>query len=262
VNSQAAPSNGVIIGNRKPDLNSQLNFLKLTSKQVNYAGGGTQQNYDFDDMVQGEWHHHAVVKSGSNLQYYRDGVFVGTRAITKFPDGPFPFYMGGDPAGSTSEHFKGFIDDVVLYNRALISTEIVEVMNATDISRMDAWRMLYFGTTASSGTAADDYDANFDGESNLLEFATNQNPHASTLTSTLATVNGANIEFRYTRSKAAMTDGISFNVAWSDSLQPGSWSTTGVTESLESESSEAQQVLAVVPMGTSKARFLHLKITP
>jgi len=119
VNSQAAPTNGVIIGNRKPDLNSQLNFLKLTSKQVNYAGGGTQQNYDFNDMVQNEWHHHAVVKSGTNLLYYRDGAFVGTRAITKLPDGPFPFYMGGDPAGSTSEHFKGFIDDVVLYAGAL-----------------------------------------------------------------------------------------------------------------------------------------------
>jgi hypothetical protein len=263
VNNQAPADNGVILGNRYPQIDSNNNFCKLTTSKVDSVLGGSGQNIDFDpDIPQNGWHHHAVVKSGSTLTYYRDGGFVDSREITTVADGTFPFYIGGDPVGSSSEHFQGFIDDVVLYDRALSPSEVAGVMNAPDTTRQEDWRLLHFSTSANSGSAADDFDANFDGESNLLEFATNQNPHAATLTSTLATVNGANIEFRYTRSKAAMADGMSFEVNWSDTLEPDSWSISGVTESVESENSEEEHVVAKVPMGASGARFMHLEASP
>ncbi len=39
------------------------------------------------------------------------------------------------------------------------------------LTPLQSWRQLYFGTTANSGTAADTFDADFDGLQNLLEYA-------------------------------------------------------------------------------------------
>ena len=69
--------------------------------------------------------------------------------------------------------------------------------------------------------------ANKDGETNFLEFATGQNPNAATPARRLLVKNGANLEFTYTRSKAAVTDGVTFAVEWSDTLAAGSWSSVG-----------------------------------
>ncbi|MDA7881626.1 LamG domain-containing protein [Akkermansiaceae bacterium] len=132
------------------------------------------------------------------------------------------------------------------------------------LSGLEAWRFEYFGTTVNSGTAAESYDANFDGESNLLEFATGQNPHAKTLAGTPVEMNGNNLKFRYTRSKAAMADGINFAVEWSDNLLAGSWSTTGVVDTLDTENpgnSEVENRVVSIPKGSEGTRFARLRVT-
>lgn len=48
------------------------------------------------------------------------------------------------------------------------------------LSALDGWRYIHFGTFTNSGNAADLFDANGDGESNFMEYATGQNPHAAT----------------------------------------------------------------------------------
>ena len=121
--------------------------------------------------------------------------------------------------------------------------------------------MLHFGTDELTG--ADGFDANFDGESNLLEFATGQNPHANTLARKEMEMNGANLEFRYTRSKAATEDGIQFAVQWSDTLLPGSWSIAGVTDIPDTGNpgdSELENWIATLPTGSEGKRFIHLKV--
>ena len=123
-----------------------------------------------------------------------------------------------------------------------------------------SWRYQYFGTIANSGNAADSYDANGDGEPNLMEFATGQDPHAATLTRTTLVTNGTTLEFTYTRSKAALADGVIFNAKYSDSLAPSSWSSAAVTEQILSDSSTEQTVRASVPAGSGK-RFLQLQVT-
>jgi hypothetical protein len=126
------------------------------------------------------------------------------------------------------------------------------------------WRFTYFGTTANSGIAADTVDANDDGESNLMEFATGQDPNAGTTTTTPVAINGANLEFRYSRSHAAIADGILFAVEWSDTLLGGSWSSAGVMDSLDPENpgdSVVENRIARVPVGVSGRRFLHLNVT-
>lgn len=132
------------------------------------------------------------------------------------------------------------------------------------MSEQEGWRLEYFGTTANTGPAADDSDANLDGESNLLEFATGQNPHVPTRLSTPLTMNANSVQFHYPRSKAALADGITFAVKWSDTLQSDDWNTVGVTSMIDPQNpgdSEVDNIIATVPMSLTGKRFIRLEVT-
>ncbi len=128
---------------------------------------------------------------------------------------------------------------------------------------IEQWRFTNFGTIANIGNAADLSDTNNDGELNLMEFATGQNPNAATSAATGMARNGAIIEFTCTRSLAAMSDGVIFTVEWSDTLTPGSWSTTGVSApTILSDNGTTQQIKVTVPSGSGVTkRFVHLRVT-
>jgi hypothetical protein len=132
------------------------------------------------------------------------------------------------------------------------------------VSELQVWRYEHFRTTDGSGTAADDFDANFDGESNLLEFATGQDPYANTLVSTPVDMIGNEIEFRYSCSKEALVDGMIFTVEWSDTLLPGSWKRDGVDDNPDSENPgtvELEHRVANVPAGSEGRRFIRLRVS-
>jgi hypothetical protein len=74
--------------------------------------------------------------------------------------------------------------------------------------------------------------------------------------------NGANLEFTYTRSKAAVLDGLAFTVEWSDTLLPGSWSNLDVTESTFQQTDTLETRRALMPRGTTGSRFVRLRIAP
>ncbi len=127
---------------------------------------------------------------------------------------------------------------------------------------MQSWRLTWFGTISNSGTAADTFDANGDGELNLLEYATAQNPTAASLATLAAVRNAGTVAITYTRSKAAFTAGVTFTVEWSDTLAANSWSATGVTESILTDDGTMQTVKATVPAGSGiPVRFARLKVT-
>ncbi|WP_411845034.1 hypothetical protein AAFN60_14195 [Roseibacillus persicicus] len=124
------------------------------------------------------------------------------------------------------------------------------------------WRLFYFGSTANMGVGADEFDANGDGESNLLEFATGQNPNGNTLAVFELTGDLPILDFSYPRSVEAVEDGMVFVVEWSDTLLPGSWSTAGVADVLNSMypgTSEVENRLASVPAGSDR-RFVRLRV--
>lgn len=125
----------------------------------------------------------------------------------------------------------------------------------------ETWRFTNFGTTANTGTTADTSDANKDGESNFLEFGTGQNPNASSINTTSLVRKGAYLEFTYTRSKVALTDGVTYTVAWSDSLSATSWSSIGVAEQILTDNGIVQTVKATLPVGTGNRRFVHLSLS-
>lgn len=71
-----------------------------------------------------EWHHLAATYNGTVLRLFVDGVQVARRNVTTpIRASARPLFIGGNPLWG--EFFKGTIDDVRLYNRALSDIEIL-----------------------------------------------------------------------------------------------------------------------------------------
>ncbi|MFZ4766008.1 MAG: hypothetical protein ACOYMN_13745 [Roseimicrobium sp.] len=96
-----------------------------------------------------------------------------------------------------------------------------------------------------------------------MEFATAQNPTAATTAATPLTRSGAALDFTHTRSLAALADGVSLTVEWSDTLAPGSWSTAGVSApAIVSDNGVTQQVKVTIASGHEvMRRFVRLRLT-
>lgn len=129
----------------------------------------------------------------------------------------------------------------------------VTVTTASNLSPIEQWRQTHFGSTTNNDTT----DSNNDGESNLLEYATGQNPLSSTRTTTTLTKNGNLLDFIYIKNKSA-TD-VTYTVEWSDTLSNNSWSSANVT-TIQSDNGSTQQIKASMPAGITR-RFARLKIT-
>ncbi len=77
-------------------------------------------------ITSGEWHHLVLIKSGSTLLYYQDGILLGTAtdntSLTCNTQNSNPIYIG--KRDLNTRYFTGFIDDLVFYNRALSADEV------------------------------------------------------------------------------------------------------------------------------------------
>lgn len=280
--AEAGFANGsIMVGNRYGGSGTEsLEFIKITPAQAIFVNGelADREFQNYADITNDGWHHYAMVKTGTSYQWYVDGVAQGAPVTINYSeDNPIPVNIGGDDDDATAggregEHFKGSIDDVALYDRPLTPAEIQGVRDGNygflpPNTAQEDWRQLHFGTTENVGIAADSFDANSDGESNLLEFATGQNPLADNRAETSVTLNGAVLEFRYTRGTAAIGDGFHFSVKWSDTLLPGSWSAVGVIDSPapgdpeNPGSPEFEDRVATMPAGAGR-RFVHLEVSP
>ncbi len=76
------------------------------------------------------WTHIAVTYDGANLRFYVNGVLRGTVARTgNIASNNGAIRIGGNNS-SLQEFFRGLIDDVRIYNRALTAAQITADMNA------------------------------------------------------------------------------------------------------------------------------------
>jgi hypothetical protein len=127
-------------------------------------------------------------------------------------------------------------------------------------THQELWRFANFGSYASDASAADSADPDGDGLSNLIEYALGTAPNASGVIPASLALNGANLEYTYTRSTAAKDNGVTYQIEWSETLEAGSWSTETVTQQITSTEGALETVKASVPAGTGGKRFLRLRV--
>jgi hypothetical protein len=123
-------NNDTILGNRyggTPTPGSGQ-FIKFTPQRFEFYNDDPDylQGINYTSIPTDVWIHHAVVKDGTSLTYYRNGEVVGSNTITKTMD-PNPFGMGGDATNSV-ERWRGYMSDVRLYTKALSAAEVLGAM--------------------------------------------------------------------------------------------------------------------------------------
>jgi hypothetical protein len=128
-------------------------------------------------------------------------------------------------------------------------------------THQELWRFTNFGSYASENSGADSEDPDHDGLNNLLEYALGLNPNASGVIPASLALNGANLEYTYTRSTAAKDNGVAYQIEWSDTLEAGSWRTETVTEQITTTQGALETVKASISAGTGAKRFLRLRVS-
>ncbi len=137
--NQATPSNDIVIGNRYDDAGQNTvprEFIKFTPRQFEYhmdSAFSDNMRYAPDNDIPSYdvWMHHALVKVGTELTYFRNGEIANTGELTQSmlsPD-PFPFYMGGQDGRET---WAGYLSNVQLYESGLTGADIQTVMMSND----------------------------------------------------------------------------------------------------------------------------------
>ena len=83
-----------------------------------------------NSYVNGQWQHGVVTFDGSNVRLYVNGIQIASTSTTTVPDiqGNQPFRIGANSL-SISDIFKGDIDEVGVWNKALSSSEIAKIKN-------------------------------------------------------------------------------------------------------------------------------------
>jgi uncharacterized membrane protein len=137
-------------------------------------------------------------------------------------------------------------------------------------TRLTSWQLQYFGTdfgwpmgvVLTDLRFMDENDPDGDGIPNLLEFATGQHPlNSTTPVQSFTRGTGGECIFTYQRSNAAVADGLLFTVQHNATLDPGGWSSLGVTETILSDDGTLQTVKATIPAPTGGSCFTRLQVT-
>lgn len=124
--------NDIIVGNRYNSSGADFaprQFIKFTPSKFEWHGNATGENLDYDSVIPaGEWMHHAVVKDGDSLTYYRNGSEATSRTITLQMDFPMPLNFGGGPGAAAGENWSGFLSEVRTYDHALSAGEVAALV--------------------------------------------------------------------------------------------------------------------------------------
>ncbi|MDB6069617.1 MAG: hypothetical protein JWL81_788, partial [Verrucomicrobiales bacterium] len=113
-------NNDIILGNRFNASGTEFvpsQFIKFTSRAFEWNVNGAGQGIDYPDLVPGVWAHHAVVKQGTALFYYRNGVLTGSSTIATVPNEALPVHFGG--GANALEAWRGALSDVRIFNGTL-----------------------------------------------------------------------------------------------------------------------------------------------
>jgi alpha-tubulin suppressor-like RCC1 family protein len=127
------------------------------------------------------------------------------------------------------------------------------------LTQLEQWRLTHFQTKDNVGEAGDMETPQNDGVANLIKFATGMNPALPGTMPGACIPSGDELVFTYSRSKAAVIDGLAFTVEWSDDLTKPGWSHVDVRET-SADQGVTSLVTATLPAGAGPARFVRLRV--
>ncbi len=110
-------------------------------------------------VVAGKRYYISCTFDGSNMRMYESGILLGTTAISGsigVPGSSTPFVIGGNPSGTTSSNeFKGIVNSVRIYSRALNQTEITNNYRSDLVkySQLKTLNVRYIRDYVSASTA-------------------------------------------------------------------------------------------------------------
>jgi Concanavalin A-like lectin/glucanases superfamily len=121
-------------------------------------GTGTSRSYSAEALEDDVWTHLAMTFDGAHLRLYVNGALVGTEAVADpaFAS-PGPITIGCDALYGA--HFRGKIDELRIYNRALSGSEVQADM-ATPIETPQAGPIAAYSFDEGEGTTVEDLTGN------------------------------------------------------------------------------------------------------
>lgn len=126
-------------------------------------------------------------------------------------------------------------------------------------SLLDSWRERYFGLPDNTGPGADGEDADGDGRSNLMEFATLTDPRKPDARDGALTLRDSLMEYRMECPAEAHTE-LSYTFEWSPA-PAGPWSGEGTSVSIAGLPDQRQQMIFTAPAGEQGRRFARMRVT-
>ncbi len=127
------------------------------SFQVNSPAGAVAEARGSTSIVPEQWYHVVGVRGPNSVQIYVNGQLEGQTAVD-FPQSyvAAPLYLGSPGPYWYNRKFKGWLDEVSLYNRALSAGEIASLYTATEgkcrpavIATPPQWRDAWVGDNVS-----------------------------------------------------------------------------------------------------------------
>ncbi|MBN8249765.1 MAG: LamG domain-containing protein, partial [Verrucomicrobia bacterium] len=129
--SQASPADGAVFSG-----GTRSYAMAIRSDGVLYLSHVGEVSIPSDGrLLDTEWHHVAMAKSGSQMFFYLDGLPVGVRDLGGIVfDLSTPFAIGslGVPFFGIHYAFLGSVDELGFYDRPLSGTEIFSIWSAGD----------------------------------------------------------------------------------------------------------------------------------
>jgi hypothetical protein len=104
--------------------NSIIHNTKLLAARA-LAMGNQEQGWSSTPYQQNTWEHWVVTISNSQMKIYKNGILDHTQAFSLVPVNQVcPLLFGKNTLVDNTEQFKGNIDDIGIWNRALTQQEI------------------------------------------------------------------------------------------------------------------------------------------
>lgn len=233
------------------------------------AGGVNFTTPARTDLRAAGWVHCAIVMPAgatiSQVLGYLDGVPATPQLEpagsggTAINTGPFNDITIGNWATDNDRPFRGLIDDVRIYHRALTAAEIAALASLTpDQAIANAWHFRHTGNDLPS-FADWQADTDADGFNALLEYALGGNPTVASRA--IAPFLSAERAFVFNRQQSGLPAS-AYVVEFSSSLESGSWTVLPVSSAvLHPNLTGFDQVTAILPELPEGRGFTRLKIS-